>query len=77
MRTKRKISLTIDDGLLHAIEMAAKELNMAKSHIAQKAFKLWLKRETEKRMAKGYEEMNKEDRELAELAFESQREIVS
>ncbi len=77
MRTKRKISLTIDDRVYRAIERAAKAQNMAKSHIAQKAFELWLKNETETMMAKGYEEMAGEDHAFAEMSFDAQREIVT
>lgn len=77
MRTKRKLSLTVDNEIFNAIEEASKTYNMAKSHMVQKAIELWLKKETEKLMAKGYEEMAEEDRALAEFTFESQREIVS
>jgi hypothetical protein len=76
MRTKRKVSLTIDEDLYAAIEKASKTLNMAKSQLAQKAFRLWLKAETEVLMAKGYEEMAEEDKAFAEIAFEAQREIL-
>ena len=76
MRTKRKVSLTLDEDLYVDIEKAAKTFNMAKSQLAQKAFRLWLKNETEAMMAKGYEEMAKEDKAFADLTFQSQREIL-
>ncbi len=76
MRTKKKISLTIDAGIYSAVEEASKTYRIPKSHLAQEAFKLWLKRETEDLMAKGYEEMGKEDKDMAEQAFEAQREIL-
>ena len=74
---KSKISLTIDEETIRAIESASQKQRKAKSHIAQKAFELWLKRETELLMAKGYEEMAEEDRTLAETTFDAQKEIVS
>ncbi len=77
MQTKRKLSLTVDNLIFGALEEASRTYNMAKSHIVQQALKLWLRKETEVLMAKGYEEMAEEDRELAEITFESQREIVS
>ena len=43
----------------------------------EKAVELWLRKETEALMAKGYEEMAEEGRELAEITFESQREAAS
>ena len=76
MRTKRKISLTIDEDLYAAIEKASTTLNLAKSRLAQEAFKLWLKKETEDLMAKGYEEMAEEDNTFADVTFEAQKEIV-
>ncbi len=75
MRTKRKVSLTIDEETYKAIEKASKTNRIAKSQLAQEAFSLWLKKETEALMAKGYEEMAKEDEAFAELTFEGQREI--
>jgi len=77
MRTKRKISVTIDEEILVAIEKASKTFNMAKSHLTQEAFRLWLKKKTEELMARGYIEMAKEDKELAEVTFEAQKEILS
>lgn len=77
MRTKRKMSVTIDAEILKAIEKASRTYHMAKSHLAQEAFTLWLKKKTEELMAKGYTEMAKEDKEFAELSFEAQREILS
>ena len=76
MRTKRKVSLTIDSDLYMDIEKAAKTFNMAKSQLAQKAFRLWLKNETEALMAKGYEEMAEEDKAFADLTSQAQREIL-
>ena len=75
MRTKRKVSLTIDEETYEAIEKASKILRIAKSQLAQEAFSLWLKKETEALMARGYEEMAEEDKAFAELAFEAQMEI--
>jgi len=77
MRSKRKVSLTLDEDLCADIEKAAKTFNMAKSQLAQKAFRLWLKKETEAFMAKGYEEMAEEDKAFVDLVFQAQREILS
>jgi hypothetical protein len=76
MRTKRKVSLTIDEDIYTAIEKASKTLNLAKSQLAQEAFSLWLKKETEVLMAKGYEEMAEEDKAFADVTFEAQKEIL-
>ena len=77
MKSKRKVSFSLDEDLCADIEKASKTFNMAKSQLAQKAFRLWLKKETEALMAKGYEEMAEEDRAFADLTFQSQREVLN
>jgi hypothetical protein len=76
MRTKKKVSLTIDEEIYAAIDKASKTLNLAKSQLAQEAFSLWLKKQTEALMTKGYEEMAEEDKALADVTFEAQKEIL-
>ena len=76
MRTKRKVSFTIDEEIYAAIDKASKTLNLAKSQLAQEAFSLWLKKQTEALMAKGYEEMAEEDEAFADVTFDAQREIL-
>jgi len=76
MRTKRKLSVTVDENIFQAVDKAARACNMAKSQLAQEAFRLWITKRTQDLMAKGYEEMAKEDREFAELAIQAQREIL-
>lgn len=76
MRTKRKVSLTIDEDVYAALDEASKTYRIAKSQLAQDAFKLWLKKETEDLMARGYEEMSEEDAAMAELTFEAQKETL-
>ena len=76
MRTKKKVSLTIDEDLYEAIDKASKMLKLAKSQLAQEAFSLWLKKQTEALMAKGYEEEAEEDKAFADVTFDAQREIL-
>ncbi len=77
MRTKRNVSLNIDEYLYEAIDKASKTLKLAKSQLAQEAFSLWLKKETEALMAKGYEEMAEEDKAFADVTLEAQREPLN
>jgi metal-responsive CopG/Arc/MetJ family transcriptional regulator len=77
MRTKKKISVTIDAEIFEAIEKAAKTRKIAKSQLAQEAFRMWLKKKTEESMAEGYVEMAKENREYADTALNAQKEILS
>ena len=76
MRTKRKVSLTINEDLYEAIDKASKMLKMAKSQLAQEAFSLWLKKKTEALMAKGYEEMAEEDKVFSDVTLQAQGEIL-
>lgn len=77
MRTKKKISVTIDTEIFEAIEKAAETCNIAKSRLAQEAFRLWLKKRTEESMAAGYIEMAREDGEFADTTLDAQKEILS
>ena len=76
MRTKRKLSITVDYKLLEEIEKASKVHHFSKSRLTEEALKLWFKKNTEELMSKGYKEMAKEDQEFAELALEAQREVI-
>jgi hypothetical protein len=76
MRTKKKVSLTIHEGVYDDIERASEVQNVAKSQIAEEALRFWLKKETDALMAKGYEDMAEEDEEMAAMAFEAQRETL-
>jgi hypothetical protein len=76
MPRKRKLSITIDEETSIAIDRASKAYHMPKSQLARQAFRIWLKKQTQELMAKGYEEMAKEDKEFAELSLDAQREIL-
>ena len=76
MRTKRKLSITINYKLLEKMEKASKIHHFSKSRLSEEAIKLWFKKNTEELMAKGYKEMAEGDQELAELALEAQREVI-
>ena len=76
MQTKKKITITIDEGICEAIDQATKRLKMARSQLAQEALSQWLKKQTGALMRQGYREMAEEDRQLAELALEAQREML-
>ena len=76
MRTKRKLSITVDYKLLEEIEKTSKVLHFSKSRLTEEALKLWFKKNTEELMSKGYKEMAKEDQEFVELALEAQREVI-
>jgi rRNA-processing protein FCF1 len=73
---KRKISVTVDETVVREIEKASEKNRIPKSHIAQKAFELWLKQEMERKMAEGYQEMAEEDLDMAEKALAAQKEIL-
>ena len=77
MRTKKKMSVTIDADIFAAIEKETESCNMVKSQLAQEAFKLWFKKRNEELMAKGYVEMASEDREFAGTTLHAQNEGLS
>jgi metal-responsive CopG/Arc/MetJ family transcriptional regulator len=77
MRTKRKLSITIDNKILEELERATKAHKFSKSQLTEEALKLWFKKNTEELMARGYKEMAKEDRDFAELSLEAQEEAMN
>jgi len=77
MRTKRKLSITIDNKILEEIEKTTKASNFSKSKLTEEALKLWFKKNTEELMARGYKDMAKEDEEFAELSLEVQEEAMN
>ena len=76
MRTKRKLSITVDYKLLEEIEKASKVHHFSKSRLTEEALKLWFKKNTEELMARGYKEMAEEDQKYTGLALEAQREVI-
>jgi metal-responsive CopG/Arc/MetJ family transcriptional regulator len=75
MQTKKKITITIDEGLFEEVEKASKRFNLSRSHLTQESLSLWLKKKTESLMAKGYLEMAEEDQEFSKLTLDAQWEI--
>ena len=77
MDQKRKISLTIDEDVYAAIEKVAESRDMTISKIVQQALKFWLRSETEKQMAQGYEDMADDEFAFAEMTLDAQKEMIS
>jgi metal-responsive CopG/Arc/MetJ family transcriptional regulator len=76
MLTQKKMGITIDKDLFEAIDKAAQAPKITRSKLAQKAIHLWFRQKTEMMMSQGYEDMASEDKEIAELSFTAQREIL-
>jgi hypothetical protein len=75
MKTKRKVTITIDEDLYEVVNQATKRFNLARSRLAQEAISLWLEKKTEEFMAEGYRMMADEDRSFSELTIQAQKEI--
>jgi len=48
MKTKKKISVTIDQGVYEAVDQASRHFQVARSQLAQEAFTLWLRKKGRK-----------------------------
>ena len=77
MRTKKKMSVTLDADIFEAVEKTAETCNIPKSQLAQEAFRLWFKKRTEELMKEGYVEMAREDQEFADITLDAQKEILN
>ena len=76
MKTKKKVSLTIDESLYNDFENATKTYNKSKSQLVQEALERWLQEATEKSMAEGYQNMAEEDAYFVDLTLDAQRETL-
>ena len=76
MRSKRKLSITIDNKLLEEVEKTSKTQKFSKSKLTEEALKLWFQKDREELMAKGYQEMAEEDQHFADQALEPQKEAL-
>ena len=76
MKTKKKISVTIDEGLYEAIDQASRRFQVGRSQLTQEALGLWLRKKTESLMAQGYREMARDDQETAEDSLAAQKEVL-
>jgi hypothetical protein len=75
MKTKKKVTITIDEDLYDVVNQATKLFNMARSRLAQEAISLWLEKKREELMAEGYKMMAEEDLSFSKLTVEAQKEI--
>jgi predicted DNA-binding ribbon-helix-helix protein len=74
---KRTISATIEERFIEKLDEAAEARGISRSRLLQECIATWLEQETRERMKEGYLAQAETMRELAEEAWESQREILA
>ena len=77
MKTKKKVTITIDENLYYAVNQASRRFKIARSRLAQEAISLWLRKKAEESMEEGYKIMAEEDRLISDLTIHAQKEIQS
>lgn len=76
MAHKVKVTLSLDEDLVEAIEKISRQRKKPRSRVVQEALRLWQRRELQEKLAAGYRAMAEEDRETAERHVSAFREIL-
>lgn len=76
-KRKRTISATITEGFIEKLDRAAEAQGISRSQLLEQCITFWLEREIQAQMKAGYLAQAEQLKELAEEAWETQREILA
>ena len=76
MRSKARMTITIDQDILEEISKISKEKRESRSRIIEEAIRTWRQRQMEKELIDGYLAMAKENLEMAEANLKAGMEIL-
>lgn len=71
-----KITVTIDDALIEALDRAAGQRKASRSRLVEEAVTVWRRQQLEQALIEGYRAMAKEDAETAEANLAAGRETL-
>jgi len=66
MRQKVKLTVSLDQDLVEALDEMSRQSKKPRSQVVQDALRLWRRKELHEKLAEGYRAMADEDRETAE-----------
>lgn len=73
---KAKITVTIEETLIHELDRLSEQRNQSRSRIVEEAVTSWHRWQIEHELIEGYRAMAKEDVEMAEAHFQAGREAL-
>ena len=73
---KAKITVTIEETLIHELDRISQQRNQSRSRIVEEAVRSWQRRWIEHELIEGYRAMAKEDGEMAEAHFQAGLEAL-
>ncbi len=76
MAQKVKLTLSLDEDLVKALDQVSRRSKRPRSRVVQEALRLWQKRELQQKLAAGYRAMAGENRDMAEQHLAAFREIL-
>ncbi len=76
MRSRLKVTVTIDKAVLEEIDRMATEQKESRSRLIEEAIKAWRQIQIEKELIDGYTAMAEEDLKTAEANLEAGVEVV-
>jgi metal-responsive CopG/Arc/MetJ family transcriptional regulator len=76
MPQKVKLTVSIDQDLVEALDEMSRKSKKPRSRVVQEALRLWRRKHVHDKLAEGYRAMTEEDRESAERHLPAFREIL-
>ncbi len=76
MAQKVKLTLSLDEDLVEAVDKISRQKKKPRSRVVQEALRMWQKGQLQEKLAEGYRAMAEEDRKTAEQHLAAFREIL-
>ncbi len=76
MAQKVKLTLSLDEDLVEAVDKISRQKKKPRSRVVQEALRMWQKGQLQEKLAEGDRAMAEEDRKTAEQHLAAFREIL-
>jgi len=76
MANKLKVTLSLDEDLVEALEQISRQTKKPRSRVVQEALRAWRRKELQEKLALGYQEMADENLKVAEQGLSSFKETL-
>jgi len=76
MSSKVKLTVTVDQDLVEALDEMSRQTRTPRSRMVQEALRLWRRKHLHDKLAEGYRDMAEEDQETAERHLPAFKEVL-
>ena len=77
MASKMKVTVSVDEELVHELQRVSRRTGRPRSQIVEEAIRLWRRSQLEQALKEGYRAMAKEDRATAARHLRAGREAMT